>query len=109
LDYGAPKARVGDYMRNESRFRTIERVDPARYKRFVDESQAAAERRFAIYQQLSGIKVPAFEQAAVGVPPQAKPENPPEGEWGSARRTWECGCRTRWWWARARWARTSTW
>src|SRR4030095_2449123 len=75
LDYGAPKARVCDYMRNESRFRTIERVDPARYKRFVDESQAAAERRFAIYQQLSGIKVPAFEQAAVAGPPQGQPEH----------------------------------
>ena len=28
LDYGRPKAKVGDYMRNESRFRMIERADP---------------------------------------------------------------------------------
>jgi pyruvate-ferredoxin/flavodoxin oxidoreductase len=61
LDYGPPKAKVADYMRNESRFRMVERADPARYKHFVAESQAAAERRYAVYSQLAGIKVPAFE------------------------------------------------
>ncbi|MGH9333631.1 MAG: hypothetical protein ACRD21_07770, partial [Vicinamibacteria bacterium] len=50
---------VADYMGNESRFRTVERADPARYKRFLEESQAAAERRYAVYQQLAGITVPA--------------------------------------------------
>jgi pyruvate-ferredoxin/flavodoxin oxidoreductase len=61
LDYGPPKARVADYMRNESRFRMIERADPQRFKHFLDESQAAAERRYSVYQQLAGMKVPAFE------------------------------------------------
>jgi pyruvate-ferredoxin/flavodoxin oxidoreductase len=61
LDYGPPKVKVDEYLRNESRFRSIERSDPARYKAFVAESQAAAERRYAVYQQLAGIKVPAFE------------------------------------------------
>jgi pyruvate-ferredoxin/flavodoxin oxidoreductase len=65
LDYGPPKIKVVDYLRNESRFRTVERSDPARYKKFVEESQAAAERRYAVYSQLAGIKVPAFE-APVG-------------------------------------------
>src|SRR6185436_4331367 len=46
LDYGPPKVNVVDYLRNESRFRTIERADPERYQRFVAESQAAAERRY---------------------------------------------------------------
>jgi pyruvate-ferredoxin/flavodoxin oxidoreductase len=64
LDYGPPKAKVADYMRNESRFRMIERADPARFKQFLDDSQAAAERRYLVYQQLSGVKVPAFETAA---------------------------------------------
>ncbi len=54
----APKAKVADYMRNESRFRTIERADPARYKRFLEESESAARRRYAVYQQLAGITVP---------------------------------------------------
>ena len=61
LDYGPPKAKVADYMHNESRFRMIERADPARYKHFVEESQAAADRRYLVYQQLSEMKVPAFE------------------------------------------------
>jgi pyruvate-ferredoxin/flavodoxin oxidoreductase len=58
LDYAAPTKRVADYMRNESRFRMIERADPARYKRFVDESQEASRRRYSVYQQLAGISVP---------------------------------------------------
>ena len=58
LDYGPPKAKVADYMRNESRFRMIERSDPARFKHFLKESQAQAERRYSVYQQLAGISVP---------------------------------------------------
>jgi pyruvate-ferredoxin/flavodoxin oxidoreductase len=58
LDYGPPKARVADYMRNEARFRVIERSDPDRFKHFLRESQAQAERRYSLYQQLSGIKAP---------------------------------------------------
>ena len=45
-------------MRNESRFRMIERADPDRYKHFLKESQAQAERRYSVYQQLAGIAVP---------------------------------------------------
>jgi pyruvate-ferredoxin/flavodoxin oxidoreductase len=62
LDYGPPKAKVADYMRNESRFRMIERSDPARFKYFLEKAQAAAERRYLVYQQLAGMKVPAFEK-----------------------------------------------
>jgi pyruvate-ferredoxin/flavodoxin oxidoreductase len=61
LDYGPPKAKVADYMRNESRFRQIERADPERYKAFVKESQAAAQRRYAVYEQMAGITVPVIE------------------------------------------------
>jgi pyruvate-ferredoxin/flavodoxin oxidoreductase len=61
LDYGSPKARVADYMRNESRFRMIERADPARFKHFLEEAQAAAQRRYAVYEQLAGITVPVVE------------------------------------------------
>jgi hypothetical protein len=45
---------------------------PARYKMFVEESRAAAERRYAVYQQLAGIKVPAFEAAAESASADAK-------------------------------------
>ena len=36
----------------------IERSDPARFKHFLKESQAQAERRYKVYQQLAGISVP---------------------------------------------------
>jgi len=61
LDYGPPKANVADYMRNESRFRVIERASPERFKNFLEESQAAAQRRYAVYKQLAGITAPVFE------------------------------------------------
>ena len=38
-----------------------ERADPAQYKKFVAEAQAAAERRYAVYQQLAGITVPVVD------------------------------------------------
>jgi pyruvate-ferredoxin/flavodoxin oxidoreductase len=62
LDYGPPKAKVADYMRNESRFRVIERANPARFKQFLVDAQAQAERRYSVYQQLAGITVP-FKEA----------------------------------------------
>jgi pyruvate-ferredoxin/flavodoxin oxidoreductase len=74
LDYGPPKGRVGDYLKNESRFRSVERANPALYKAFVAESQAAAERRYAVYQQLAGITVPVIR------PNGEDPENPATGE-----------------------------
>ncbi|HET6957674.1 MAG TPA: thiamine pyrophosphate-dependent enzyme, partial [Vicinamibacterales bacterium] len=58
LDYGPPKVKVADYLRNESRFRMVERSNPDAYKNFVAESQAAALRRYAVYEQLAGITVP---------------------------------------------------
>jgi hypothetical protein len=55
-------------MRNESRFRMIERADPARFKHFLEESQAAAQRRYAVYKQLAGITVPVIEAEGEGSP-----------------------------------------
>jgi pyruvate-ferredoxin/flavodoxin oxidoreductase len=81
LDYGPPRAKVADYLRNESRFRMVERADPARYKAFVAESTAAAQRRYAVYQQLAGITVPIIKPeaeapvvAAVSAPAGSKEE-----------------------------------
>jgi pyruvate-ferredoxin/flavodoxin oxidoreductase len=67
LDYGPPKAKVADYMSNESRFRMIERADPTRFKNFLEEAQKAARRRYAVYQQLAGIKV-SFDENGDKVP-----------------------------------------
>jgi pyruvate-ferredoxin/flavodoxin oxidoreductase len=74
LDYGPPKSRVADYMRNELRFRVIERSDPARFKRFLKESQEAAQKRYSVYQQLAGITVPQVEVTDEDLE-ASKPEN----------------------------------
>jgi hypothetical protein len=65
-------------MRNESRFRVIERADPARFKRFVEESENAARRRYAVYQQLAGLTVP--EDALPAQHPAAPPAPAPAKE-----------------------------
>ena len=61
LDYNAPKARVSEYMRNEARFRVVERAAPERFKEFLKQAQTAAQQRYAVYQQLAGITVPQVE------------------------------------------------
>jgi pyruvate-ferredoxin/flavodoxin oxidoreductase len=80
LDYAAPKAKVGDYMKNESRFRMVERADPARYKRFVEESENAARRRYAVYQQLAGITIPQDTLPALAGMAAPTPEPTKEGQ-----------------------------
>jgi pyruvate-ferredoxin/flavodoxin oxidoreductase len=77
LDYGPPKANVADYMRNESRFRMVERADPARYKKFVEDSEEAARRRYVVYQQLAGVSVPPAEPK---VDPAAPADPAPDGK-----------------------------
>jgi pyruvate-ferredoxin/flavodoxin oxidoreductase len=58
MDSGAPKGDVLEYMRNESRFRMVEKQDPARFKRFVAAAREDAHRRVAVYQQLAALTVP---------------------------------------------------
>jgi pyruvate-ferredoxin/flavodoxin oxidoreductase len=64
LDYGLPKARVADYMRNEARFRVVERTDPERFREFLRQSQKSASERYSLYEQLAGVKVPPGDAGA---------------------------------------------
>ncbi|HYX25650.1 MAG TPA: pyruvate:ferredoxin (flavodoxin) oxidoreductase [Thermoanaerobaculia bacterium] len=59
LDSGPAKASVGDYMRNETRFRMIEKQDPERFKHLLAAAGRQAAQHFALYQQLAGLHVPA--------------------------------------------------
>jgi pyruvate-ferredoxin/flavodoxin oxidoreductase len=62
LDSAPPRAAVQDYMRNETRFRMVEKQDPERFKRLIAAAQRNAAQRFAVYQQLAGITVPRMEE-----------------------------------------------
>jgi pyruvate-ferredoxin/flavodoxin oxidoreductase len=58
LDFGAPRASAKDYMRNETRFRMVEKQDPERFQRFLNAAERQAVQRYAVYRQLAGITVP---------------------------------------------------
>jgi len=49
-------------MRNESRFRMVEKQDPRRFKAFLEQAQQAAARRIAVYRQLAGVTIPAVDE-----------------------------------------------
>jgi len=61
LDSTPPKTPVAQYMKNETRFGMVEKIDAARYKRLLVEAQRDASQRFAVYQQLAGITIPKIE------------------------------------------------
>ena len=58
LDSGPIKAKVSDYMRNETRFRMVERIDPERFKMLAREAQNSTAKRIAVYQQLAEMTIP---------------------------------------------------
>jgi pyruvate-ferredoxin/flavodoxin oxidoreductase len=59
LDAPPVRAGVADYMRNETRFRMVEKIDAARFRRLAEMASAHAARRVALYEQLSHITLPA--------------------------------------------------
>jgi pyruvate-ferredoxin/flavodoxin oxidoreductase len=62
LDCNPPTVPVKTYMQNETRFRMVERLDPARFKQLAAAAQREATQRFAVHQQLAGITVPLIEK-----------------------------------------------
>jgi pyruvate-ferredoxin/flavodoxin oxidoreductase len=64
LDSPPPRLDVVDYMRNEGRFRMVEKADPERFKTLARAAQREARQRYAVYQQLAGITIPKIEEAA---------------------------------------------
>jgi pyruvate-ferredoxin/flavodoxin oxidoreductase len=64
IDAGTPRTPVERYMQNESRFRMLESVDPARHRRLAAEAAREAQRRFSFYKHLSEWKTDAEPPAA---------------------------------------------
>jgi hypothetical protein len=58
-------------MRNETRFRMVEKVDPDRFKRFLSLATRHAEQRYAGYQQLAGLTIPNPEHETEQAPEPA--------------------------------------
>ncbi|MBI5850917.1 MAG: pyruvate:ferredoxin (flavodoxin) oxidoreductase [Planctomycetes bacterium] len=49
---------VAEYMRNEARFRVVEKIDPAAFRRYGLRAQTAATRRMAVYEHISKLRFP---------------------------------------------------
>jgi hypothetical protein len=45
-------------MRNETRFRMVEQIDPERFARLARAAQDAARRRIAVYEHMAAMRLP---------------------------------------------------
>jgi pyruvate-ferredoxin/flavodoxin oxidoreductase len=61
LDSPEPKAQAREYMRNETRFRMVEKQDPVRFRRLLAKAEREARQRHAVYRQLAGLTIPQVE------------------------------------------------
>jgi pyruvate-ferredoxin/flavodoxin oxidoreductase len=73
LDSGEPKVSARQYMRNETRFRMVEKLDPVRFKRLLNSAERQARQRVAIYKQLSNLTVPQIADAEIEAAAAAAP------------------------------------
>ncbi len=58
LDSATPKVPLGQYVRNETRYRMIEQAHPEAFKRLLETSQHEISGRFSVYEQLAKLTVP---------------------------------------------------
>ncbi|HUL77824.1 MAG TPA: pyruvate:ferredoxin (flavodoxin) oxidoreductase [Vicinamibacteria bacterium] len=58
LDSGDPKVSARQYMRNETRFRMVEKLDPERFKRLSVMAERYTRENVGVYKQLAALTVP---------------------------------------------------
>ena len=58
LDSAAPKVDLSKFTANETRFRVVEQMDPARFKMLQQHAQDEVTRRFSVYEQLAKLAFP---------------------------------------------------
>jgi pyruvate-ferredoxin/flavodoxin oxidoreductase len=58
LDAPSGRVSVAEYMRNETRFRIVEKIDPERFRQLAAAARDHAARRVALYEQLARITLP---------------------------------------------------
>ena len=64
MDSGLPKGSTRDYMRNETRFRMVEKTDPKRFQALMTAAERNALQRDALYRQLAAVTIPDHPEAA---------------------------------------------
>jgi len=58
LDSREPTIPISEYMKNETRFRMVERIDRERYRALAAAANKEAKRRFSVYKQLAEVTLP---------------------------------------------------
>jgi pyruvate-ferredoxin/flavodoxin oxidoreductase len=79
IDVPPGKAAVAEYMRNETRFRMVEKIDPVRFRELAAAARDHAARRVALYQQLAHIVLPQHA-AGNGAPGRTNEQAAAEAE-----------------------------
>jgi len=72
LDSGSPKISAKQYMRNETRFRMVEKLDPERFRKLSNLAEKQAKQRIGVYQQLANLTVPQIPDSEDEPEPAAK-------------------------------------
>jgi pyruvate-ferredoxin/flavodoxin oxidoreductase len=68
IDLAPGKSRVDEYMRNETRFRMVEALDPERFRRLAVLAREHSSRRVQLYEQLSHITYSAAPAPGAAAP-----------------------------------------
>ncbi|HWC64618.1 MAG TPA: pyruvate:ferredoxin (flavodoxin) oxidoreductase [Thermoanaerobaculia bacterium] len=82
IDSPAPKANIADYLKNENRFRAVERAGAEAWKKMVREAERVSRRRDALYRHLAafrggdGAPAPAAAPVPAVKAPSPAPEQP---------------------------------
>jgi pyruvate-ferredoxin/flavodoxin oxidoreductase len=79
IDVPPGKAAVAEYMRNETRFRMVEKIDPVRFRELAAAARDHAARRVALYEQLAQIVLP-HHAAGDGAPGRTNGQAAAEAE-----------------------------
>ncbi|MGE5239006.1 MAG: thiamine pyrophosphate-dependent enzyme, partial [Chloroflexota bacterium] len=58
VDAVGGKLPVSEYMKNETRFKMVEKIDPEGFRKYMEQAQLGAERRMAVYRHLSQLRLP---------------------------------------------------
>ncbi|OPY12839.1 MAG: Pyruvate-flavodoxin oxidoreductase [Syntrophus sp. PtaB.Bin001] len=69
VDAEGGKIPVSEYMTNETRFKMVEKLDPAAFRKYAVDSQIIAERRMAVYRHMSQLRLP---KASIGGAPMTE-------------------------------------
>jgi pyruvate-ferredoxin/flavodoxin oxidoreductase len=58
IDVPPGKKTVEEYMRNETRFRMVEKIDPVRFRLLAAAAREQSAQRVALYEQMAHITLP---------------------------------------------------